>query len=148
VSGRYKQEAVGSRARPALAAVVKGGASRPKGGALLHGLAPTSVVATPVRRQAAEAAEVAMRERSRSPCCSVAQRRLLCFGSARVGPVDVGWLVLQSLSHPVELEPVPAAIRTLNRQIRRLVVSVHSAPECCLRCSGQGSNPARPPELY
>ena len=69
--------------RPALAAVVEAEPADPAGGVLLHGLAPTTVVATPVLRQAAEDAQVAISDRSRSPCCSVAQRRLFSLALLR-----------------------------------------------------------------
>jgi hypothetical protein len=86
---------------PALAALLAAEPADPEEGVLLHGLAPTTVVAAPVLRQAAEYAEVAIRDRHQSPCCSLAQRRLLNLLRSG-GPVDVAGSSLQPLSHPME----------------------------------------------
>ena len=69
--------------RPALAAVVEAEPADQREVSLLHGLAPTTVVATPVLRQAAEYAQVAISDRHRSPYCSVVQRRLFSLALLR-----------------------------------------------------------------
>jgi hypothetical protein len=84
---------------PALAALLAAEPADPEEGVLLHGLAPTTVVAAPVLRQAAEDAAVAISDRHRSPCYSVAQRPLLNLLRSG-GPVDVARLVIAAAVPP------------------------------------------------
>jgi len=84
VSGPRQASGTGrARPHPALAAVLQAEPADREEGLLLHGPPPTTVVATPVPRQAAGCAEVATGDRHRSPGCPVAQRRL--FSLARSG---------------------------------------------------------------
>jgi hypothetical protein len=105
---------------PALAALLAAEPADPEEGVLLHGLAPTTVVATPVLHSSRDAGSAAGRRVRRgldarpppSPCCSVAQRPR--FHLAPVGWPRGRFPACSCSRCPTRSRPesVPAATRT------------------------------------